>query len=156
MLVQRGHTYDAAARIPALIPLSTVRNQLVAAGFVNVSVRSADGPNYNVVGQGTWTGPDQDVELPSQVVWAHDVTPAAEEPAPPDAGAPAPGPVVLPASPPPPGVPTPPPAPHRRRRRAPTPRDPSVPIVAVIVSGIGALVLWKLKKDGFWNRRAWR
>lgn len=158
MLVQRGHTYAAAARIPGWVPLSVVRNKLLAAGFVNVSVRSADGANYNVVGQGTWTGPDQDVDLPSEVVWAHDITPAAEAPPPPDAGAPEAGPLVLPSSPSPtpPSAPSPPPVPHRRRRRAPVPSDPSVPIVAAIVSGIGALVLWRLKKDGFWNRRAWR
>ncbi|MGH9463103.1 MAG: hypothetical protein ACRD1X_17980 [Vicinamibacteria bacterium] len=154
MLVQRGHTYVAAARLPALVPLSVVRNELVSAGFVNVSVRSADGPNYNAVGQGTWTGADEDVELPSQVVWVHDVTPAAE-PEPAEAGAPAPGPIVTPTSPSAPSSPTPAPAP-RRRRRAPAPPDQSVPVVALFVSGIGALVLWKLKKDGFWNRRAWR
>jgi len=156
VLVQRGHTYVAAARIPALIPLSAVRNELVAAGFVHVSVRAAEGPNYNVIGQGTWTGPDQDVDLPSQVVWAHDVTPAAEEIPPHDAGAPAPAAPGVPApSAPSPSAP-PPPAHHARRRRVPVPPDPSVQVVAVIVAGIGGLVLWKLKKDGFWKRRAWR
>ena len=157
MLVRRGHTYVAAASIPGWVPLSVVRNKLVAAGFVSVSVRAADGPNYNAVGQGTWTGPDQDVDLPSVVVWAHDITPTAEATAePPDAGAPAPAGPIAPAPSAPSQSSPPPPAPHARRRRAPAPLDRSVQVVAVIVSGIGALVLWRLKKDGFWQRRAWR
>jgi len=157
VLVQRGHTYVAAADLPPLIPLSVVRNELVSAGFVRVSVRAAENPNYNVIGQGTWTGPDQSIDLPSQVVWAHDITPAAvEEHSSPEAGAPelpvgpgAPTPSPLPPSPSPPSH-------HASRRRAPTPPDPSIQVVAVLVAGIGGLVLWKLKKDGFWNRRAWR
>ena len=155
MLVQRGHTYVAAARLSALIPLSAVRNELVEAGFVNVSVRATDGPNYNVIGQGTWTGADQEVELPSQVVWTRDITPAEEASAPPDAGAPEPGAIVVAPSAPVPTSSSPPPAPHRVRRRPAAP-DKSVQVVAVMVAALGGMVLWKLKKDGFWNRRAWR
>lgn len=157
MLVRRGHTYLAAARVPGFVPLSVVRNKLVEAGFVDVSVRAVEHPNYNAIGQGTWTRPDQNVDLPSQVVFAHDITPQVDpaEPIPgPAPVGPTPGPSPVGPSP---VIPSPEPSPHRaRRRRAPSPADPSVQVVAVAVAGIGALVLWKLKRDGFWNRRAWR
>ena len=121
---------------------------------MDVSVRAADGDGYNTIGQGTWTGPDSNVELPDQVVWVHDVTPA-EEPA--DAP-PATGPVVTPTTSPAPTPSTSTTAPTttRRRRAAPSAPDPTVAVVSLIVVGLGAAALWKLKKEGFWDRRAWR
>jgi hypothetical protein len=123
---------------------------------VDVSVRAADGDGYNTIGQGTWTGPDRNVELPDQVVWVHDVTPA-EEPA--DAP-PATGPVVTSTTSP---APTPsststtaPTTTRRRRRSGPSAPDPTVTVVSLVVVGLGAAALWKLKKEGFWDRRAWR
>jgi cell division septation protein DedD len=154
VLVRRGHTYVAAARLPRFMPVSIVRSALIDEGFVNVSVRAVEHPNYNAIGQGTWTGADQSVDLPSQVVFVNDITPAEVEPALP--GAPAPAPIGPAQVGPSPGLPSPEPAPRQRRRAAPTPADPSVQIVAVVVAGLGAIVLWKLKRDGFWNRRAWR
>jgi hypothetical protein len=156
VLFRRGHTYVAYADVPALLR-SRVRSELVSAGFVNVSVRAAEGPNYNTIGQGTWTGEDRDVDLPAQVVRVRDITPAAAEPA-----APEPGPVVTPLGPaapvgPAPGPPSPPPAARpRRRRRAPEIPDHSVTVATVIVGGVLVGWLYKLKKSGFWERAAWR
>jgi hypothetical protein len=154
VLVRRGHTYVAAADLPRFMPLSVVRNRLIAEGFVDVSVRAVEHPDYNAIGQGTWTGPDQNVELPSSVIFTRDITPAEVEPALPGATAPSPvGPAPVGPSP---GLPSPETARRRRRRADPAPADPSIQIVTVVVAGLGALVLWKLKKGGFWNRRAWR
>ena len=123
VLVQRGHTYSAAAQIPRnpltrnlLLSPAEVRSRLVAEGFVNVSVREVAAGTHNMAGQATWMGADQDVDLPSQVISFRDITPAAAAPAAP--GAPTPAAAVPGApAPPPPGAP-PPAAPRRRRRVA--------------------------------------
>jgi len=144
VLVQRGHTYSAAAQIPRnpltgnlLLSPAEVRSRLVAEGFVNVSVREVAAGTHNMAGQATWMGADQDVDLPSQVISFRDITPAAAAP-----GAPAPvAQPGVPAPPPPPGAPAPPPPAAPRRRRAAAAAAPAAPAVSATNQAVRVIAL---------------
>ena len=73
--LKHGHTYEAAA--DTIFSAETVRDKLVEKGFVNVSVHEVAEEDYNLLGQGTWTGDDRVLDLPSQIVWVRDITPPA-------------------------------------------------------------------------------
>lgn len=68
MRLYAGHRYSAAIRLgffERLISNDTIAGKLMDAGFVRVSVV---GSGRDRVATATWFKPDQDVDLPDQIV----------------------------------------------------------------------------------------
>lgn len=120
MLAVQGHSYVGGVDVPFFVPNSSLAEDLLGLGFVDVRVVNRKGfpardlppipagasDDWNTVALATRAGPTMEMELPERLKWIVDVTPVAPVDAPPVPSSPPVAP--FPSSPPSAHAPDPP------------------------------------------------